>query len=435
MTPLNVDSRKALDTLAKKLTSLPIEVHLADDPVLIESCSSYLTNVLQFWHEYRDRVPSVEALTTILSHDYHHVMKTGSRELRHLINIHGLNQAELKKIRELLATDSSLNMVESGSLEKLNQEGREIENQISVEIDSAISKVETDLDALQKASIKLWNKSSPDASVIPKGLYFFISHSTIDNEIATEITNELESVGIKTFLDDKDILGGDSIPSEIEKGLEKATHFGLLYSPASKDRAWVKTEFENALMLQQSTGRPKIIPLLLEGLPPPTLIRSIKGIPFDDFRKGMEQLWRSLGVTPGSRISLDMLFKFQQKARLALKQVKSCHQTDHDFEIDEETFDVLEDIESYTLAFPIRGAGEVRRRFEWTLVSWPGERPDNLRPSFEWDFYTYRRAAIAGRSLLNSIDRIIERLQEILENINGEALPPEIYEFFYNKGK
>ncbi|MBI2469654.1 MAG: toll/interleukin-1 receptor domain-containing protein [Planctomycetes bacterium] len=354
------------------------------------------------------------------------MMKTGSRDVRHLINIYGANQTEIKKVREILATDSSLDKVEVRSLGQLSGEGIELDRQLSSEIDSTIAKVENDLDALQKASIKLWNKSSVDASVIPKSFFFFISHATDNKDVVVEITKELEAIGIATWRDDKDILGGDSIPSEIEKGLEKATHFGLLYTNASKDRAWVKTEFENALMLRARTGRPKIIPLLLDGLRPPTILGNIRGVPFDNFKQGMEQLWRSLGVPAGSRISLDVLFKFQQKARLAVKKVKWCHQSDRNLEVDEEEFDALEDIETYTIGFPIRGAGGTRRRFEWTVVSWPTERPEELRPSFECDFYTYRRAAIAGSSLLRSIGGIVERLLEILDKIDGVPLPREI---------
>ncbi len=110
-----------------------------------------------------------------------------------------------------------------------------------------------------------------------------------------EITKELEGVGIPTWRDDKDILGGDSIPSEIQKGLEQATHFGLLYTNTSKDRPWVKTEFENALMLRERTGKPKIIPLLLDGLRPPTILGNM-GLP--------QNLWVKVGQLGGSAISL-----------------------------------------------------------------------------------------------------------------------------------
>lgn len=426
MKPMDFDCRQALDTLTEQLAALPIEVHLADDPLLIERCSSFLTNALQFWHEHRGKIPSVEALSIILSYDYHHVMKTGSRDIRHLINVYLANRAEIKKVREILATDSSLDKVEVGTLHQLSGEGIELDRQLSSGINSTIAKVESALNAVQKASMKLWNKSSVDGSVIPKS-FFFVSHATNDKNMAIEITKELEAVGVATWRDDKDILGGDSIPLEIEKGLEQATHFGLLYTNASKDRAWVNTEFEAALMLRARTGRPKIIPLLLDGLLPPTILGNIRGVPFDDFKRGMEQLWRSLGVSAGSRISLDLLFKFQQKACVAVDKVKSCHhQSYQSLEVDEIEFDEIEDIESYMIGFPIRGTGETRRRFEWTVVSWPTERPEELRPSFEYDFYTYRRTAIAGSSLLRTIGNIAERLLEILNNIDGVPLPREI---------
>ncbi len=424
---MSIDCRQALETLAEQLAALPIEAHLAEDPTLIERCSSFVTNALGFWDEHRGKIPSVDAFTTILSHDYHHVIKTGSTEVRHLINIYGANRAELNRVRETLATDSSLDKVDVRRLGQITSEASEIDTRLGSEVDSTLAKAEKNLDALQQATMKLWNSSSVDTSVIPEGLFVFISHATTDKEIAVEITKELEGVGIPSWRDDKDILGGDSIPSEIEKGLEKATHFGLLYSKTSKYRAWVKTEFENALMLRERTGKPTIIPLLLDGLRPPTILGNIKGVPFDSFRHGMELLWRSLGVPPTSRISLDILFRFQQKARLALKTVTTCRRSDYqDVQVDEEVFDILEDIETYTSAFPIRGGGETRRRFEWTLVSWPSERPEELRPSFDWDFYTYRRAAIAGGGLLRSIGNILQRLLEILENIEGEPLPREM---------
>jgi hypothetical protein len=141
----------------------------------------------------------------------------------------------------------------------------------------------------------------------------------------------------------------------------------------------------------------------------------------------MEQLWRSLEVPARSRISLDLLFKFQLKACAAVDKVKSCHHESYrNLEVDENEFDELEDIESYIIGFPIQGTGGTRRRFEWTVVSWPAERPEELRPSFEYDFYTYRRTAIAGSSLLRSIDCIAERLLEILNNTDGVPLPREI---------
>lgn len=57
-------------------------------------------------------------------------MKTGFQEVRHLINIYGANRAELKKVHEDLATDSSLDGIEFQSLSQLNDEGMKIDRHL-----------------------------------------------------------------------------------------------------------------------------------------------------------------------------------------------------------------------------------------------------------------------------------------------------------------
>lgn len=419
---MKTDNHLITEALAEQLATLPIEAHLADDPMLIKCCSAFLSKTILFWNKHKEAIPSVEALTPLISIDYHHVMKTGSRDLRHLMNILDENREALKKVKEVFSADSSLDNLPTGDLAQLFAEGKEIDRLISASIESLVAKAESNLDRLRKESVKLWKKSSIDSSVIPKGLYVFISHATNDKDLAVKISKELESIGVATWLDDKDIVGGDSIPTEIDKGLEKATHFILLYTNTSKDRAWVKTEFENALMLREQTGKPKIIPILMDGLKPPIILGNIKGIPFERFEEGMTLLWRSLGVPPESRISLHILFKFQKRARQALDKIKECYQSEWFIEVDEETFDELEDIENYILTFPFCGKGTMHRRFEWTVVSWPAARPEELRPSYEWEFYSYRRAAIAGSCLLRAIVDIADRLIEIVEKIAGDPL-------------
>lgn len=421
------DTPQALNVLAEHLAALPIEAHLAGDRAIIGRCSAYLMRALKFWNANRGKAASIEALTTLLSYAYHQVMKKGSRELRHLLNIYEANRGELDKIRLQIQSESSLSKIDYDQAKSLNEEGYGIDEALSQFIESAIERLENSLKELKNASVKVWDKPSLSKSVIPKDLYFFISHATTDKSLAIEICAELESIGVTTWRDDKDIIGGDSIPTEIGKGLERTTHFGLLYTKTSKDRPWVKTEFENALMLRERTGKPKIIPLLLDGLMPPTILGNIKGIPFDNFKEAMELLWRSLGVPAGSRISLGLIFKFQQKAQKALKWVKWCNQEkDRSLEMQEEIFNELEDIETYILSFPIHAEETRLRRFEWTMVSFPQNRPADVCPSYEWYFYTDRRGAIAGGSLLKTMDGIARRLLAMLDEVEGAPLPPEI---------
>jgi len=380
-------------------------------------------SAVRFWSASKTQIPILEEFSLILSHDYHHVTKPGLRELRLLINIFGTLSEEFKRVIKLLEADIPVDGIQTKSLEALNADAAGIQQRLNGMVDSTLTDLQNSLLNLRKASGKLWNRHSVDSSVIPKDVYFFISHASKDKDLAVAITDELETLGITTWRDDKDIDGGDSIPSKIAQGLENATHFGLLYTDMSKDRSWVRTEFETALMLRERTGKPKIIPLLKDGLTPPTILGNIKGIAFDDFAAGMELLWRSLSIPSSARVSLDMVFRFQQMASKALTQVKECKHYDSFLEVDEGTFEALEDIESYARSFPIKGAKEVPRRFEWTMVSWPVDKPEEVRPSFEWEFYTNERAAIAGSCLLRSIDCIANRLLDMLSSIDAAPLP------------
>ena len=94
--------------------------------------------------------------------------------------------------------------------------------------------------------------------------------------------------------------------------------------------------------------------------------------------------------------------------------------------MDEEIFNELEDIETYTLSFSIRAEETRLRRFEWTMVSFPQNRPADVSPSYESYFYTDRRGAIAGGSLLKTMDGIARRLLAMLDEVEGAPLPPEI---------
>src|SRR5229473_415138 len=159
-----------LEMFAQRLAVLPIDVHLTNDRILIELCSVFLTNALHFWNAHRKNVPIIEALSTILSHDYHDVMKPGFREIRHLININQAIQEEIKKIHDQLAIDQSLNQIQCDALAKLNAEAVEIDRRLNQAVDSTILTLENALVDLRKSSIRVWDKASFDPSVIPKDI-------------------------------------------------------------------------------------------------------------------------------------------------------------------------------------------------------------------------------------------------------------------------
>ena len=74
----------------------------------------------------------------------------------------------------------------------------------------------------------------------------FISHSTKDNWMARQISKAIEESGskggTKTFLDEKDIETGDSIPDSIRKNIKDCDEFLILLTKDSVRRPWVLVE-------------------------------------------------------------------------------------------------------------------------------------------------------------------------------------------------
>lgn len=85
---------------------------------------------------------------------------------------------------------------------------------------------------------------------IRKAYLVFISHSTKDRWIARQIAKLLEERGekyrVKTFLDERDILVGDSIPDTIRENIRDCGEFLVLLSKNSIDRPWVLIEISAA---------------------------------------------------------------------------------------------------------------------------------------------------------------------------------------------
>ena len=83
------------------------------------------------------------------------------------------------------------------------------------------------------------------------------SHSSKDRWIARQISRLIEERDIKTFLDEKDIQGGDRITKTIIKKIKGCDEFLLLLSPHSSESDWVKYEIGVALAFSK-----RIVPIV-----------------------------------------------------------------------------------------------------------------------------------------------------------------------------
>jgi hypothetical protein len=83
----------------------------------------------------------------------------------------------------------------------------------------------------------------PKKKAKPKSGYrVFVSHATSDKYLATVLCEKFESVGALTFRDDRDIDGGDKIPSAIRAAIKSSNELVVLLTPDSVNRQWVLLE-------------------------------------------------------------------------------------------------------------------------------------------------------------------------------------------------
>jgi uncharacterized protein YjbI with pentapeptide repeats len=99
----------------------------------------------------------------------------------------------------------------------------------------------------------------------------FISYSSVDKPFAARLYEALQAKGIRCWLDEKQLLPGDDISRQLERGINSWDKFLLCASKNSLSSAWVEEEIATALererKLRGERGEKvlKLIPLDLDG--------------------------------------------------------------------------------------------------------------------------------------------------------------------------
>ncbi|HEY9895218.1 MAG TPA: toll/interleukin-1 receptor domain-containing protein [Candidatus Sericytochromatia bacterium] len=122
----------------------------------------------------------------------------------------------------------------------------------------------------------------------------FISHRKDDANQAEQLATEVRDAGHEVWFDEWKIDLGDSIVERIDEGLEGSNYLVLCYSSSGMSD-WVNREWMSALARQLSGHRVKVLPLLLTGGKPPTILADIKyGDLTQDWSKGVSELLRAI---------------------------------------------------------------------------------------------------------------------------------------------
>ena len=94
----------------------------------------------------------------------------------------------------------------------------------------------------------------------------FISHSSLDAEFVSELRTQLESFGLKTWVDCRELVGGQKLAREIEQAIDEASYLIAVISSQTVNSKWVRKEIKYALAKQKQHKAFAIIPLVLPGI-------------------------------------------------------------------------------------------------------------------------------------------------------------------------
>ncbi len=118
----------------------------------------------------------------------------------------------------------------------------------------------------------------------------FISHSSSEKWIARQMSKEIEALGVETWLDEKDIKGGDIWPDKIMKGIDACNEGVVLVSAKSAKSWWVAYEI-GALGGQHKTVTPILNDVSAKAM---GSMRNVQAIDLNEFDKFLEQLKKRL---------------------------------------------------------------------------------------------------------------------------------------------
>jgi hypothetical protein len=108
----------------------------------------------------------------------------------------------------------------------------------------------------------------------------FISYSWHDKDFVASLHHDLQEVGIRSWLDEKEMRAGDPIREQIDRAIQVHDKVLLVLSRSSVRSGWVRIELRNALRLERDRRKTVLFPLRLDESP-----LHISGIPeFDQLR-------------------------------------------------------------------------------------------------------------------------------------------------------
>lgn len=108
---------------------------------------------------------------------------------------------------------------------------------------------------------------------LTKMIKVFLSHSSIDKDLARKIANNLKNNNIDVWFDEWEISVGESITQKISQGLENSNFVAVLLTKNSVNSSWVEKKWQSKIGEEASKKKVTILPLKADDCKIPQMLK------------------------------------------------------------------------------------------------------------------------------------------------------------------
>lgn len=125
----------------------------------------------------------------------------------------------------------------------------------------------------------------------------FLGHNSMDKTFVRKLARDLVLRGVRVWLDEAELLVGDSLFKKIASAIEEMEYLAVILSPNSVNSNWVQKELEIAMSDQLRNKKIKVLPVLAAECEIPKFLQDTFYIYMDtdiNYATGLENLMRRL---------------------------------------------------------------------------------------------------------------------------------------------
>lgn len=132
----------------------------------------------------------------------------------------------------------------------------------------------------------------------------FLSHAHVDRDFARSLKSNLEDAGARVWIDEAELLVGDSLDRRIGRTVEGTDFLIVVLSPAAVKSEWVTKEVKSALDLESELSGIRVLPIIHRRCTVPDFLSDKVCADFSSWTKrasAHRQLLRRLGLVEKRR--------------------------------------------------------------------------------------------------------------------------------------